>query len=124
MKLSPDDQRGFAGKIGKIAEHIAGQKLTQPHNPAAFIAERRFESFLTADDPPAARKFRHAQNSPEGRAWDAHFRSQGKLGVPWGPGDGFWSFDTEWPPNCDAAAAVATGSGPSDVAQGTRGSDA
>lgn len=78
---------------------VRTRKTTNPLNPDTYLRDKLFASHTAKTErvSSAPAKVRVERISPQGDAWDRHWRDghNGKS-APWSSGS--WWFDTEWPP--------------------------
>lgn len=87
--------------IAAIPALKASKPTTHKLSPERYLSERRFATTRASRPATGPPKVEVKRESPQGNAWDAYLRKTRGKGAVWN--NGFWYFDTEWPPTEEVA---------------------
>lgn len=94
-ELTPDDQAKAIGYLPAFSVHVAAKPTSHPMSPETYLRDRIFENFELGPRVVSS-LVRVERDSPEGEAWDAHYRVVKGKPPPWT--NNAWQFSTQWPP--------------------------
>ena len=74
----------------------------RPKHAEGYLSQAKYDGHLAVAQRVALQSFHVSQNTPQWRAWEAHYRRTRGQSPPMDTRGG-WNFPTEWPPAESAA---------------------
>jgi uncharacterized protein YdaU (DUF1376 family) len=96
-KLSAEDQANATRSCPAFRAYCAGHATYRPVHAVRYLSQRRFDSF-TRSEAIALAQFFVEVDTPQWRAWEAHWRRTEGKSPPVDKAGRGWNFASEWPP--------------------------